>query len=67
IHPNVPIGKELQLHTREFAEATTRPGGEAGMLEAARALALTIHALARSPEIRRAVAQAAGRTTRPGM
>ena len=27
IHPNFPIGRELQLHTREFAEAATRAGG----------------------------------------
>ncbi len=61
IHPNFPIGSHLKLHTREFAEATTRPQGEAGMLEAARALALTALALARSPEARQAVARAAGR------
>ena len=48
IHPNFPIGTDLQLHTREFAEATLRPKGEEGLLEAARALALTILDLARS-------------------
>ena len=37
---------------------TTGPAGEAGLLEAARALALTIHALARGAEARRAVAEA---------
>jgi hypothetical protein len=58
IHPNFPIGRDLQLHTRAFATATTGPAGEAGLLEAARALALTIHALARGPEARRAVAEA---------
>ena len=58
IHPNFPIGTDLQLHTREFAEATQRPSGEAGLLEAARALALTILDLARDPEARRAVAEA---------
>jgi amidohydrolase len=63
IHPNFPIGTDLRLHTREFAEATTRPTGEAGLLEAARALALTIHALVRSPETRNAVARAG---VRPG-
>jgi len=59
IHPNFPIGSSLQLHTREFAEATTSPAGEAGLLEGARALALTIHALARSTELRDAVAREA--------
>jgi len=58
IHPNFPIGRGLQLHTREFAEATTAPEGEAGMLEAARALALTVWQLARVPSARQAVAEA---------
>jgi amidohydrolase len=66
IHPNFPIGAGLQLHTREFAAATTRPEAEAGFLEAARALALTIHTLARSPETRSAVARAAAPRARPG-
>lgn len=56
IHPNFPIGKNLKLHTREFAEAVATPCGEAGLLEAARALALTLEELARSPEARAAVA-----------
>ena len=56
IHPNFPIGSNLQLHTREFAEAVASPQGEAGLLEAARALALTAHELARCEEARRAVA-----------
>jgi amidohydrolase len=57
IHPNFPIGEGLQLHTREFAEACGGPQGEEGLLEAARALALTVHELARSPEARRAVSR----------
>jgi len=63
IHPNFPIGADLKLHTRAFAEATATPDGEAGMLEAARALALTVLRLARSPREREAVRaafQAAG-------
>jgi amidohydrolase len=60
IHPNFPIGRDLQLHTRAFADATASPTGEAGMLEAARALALTIHELTRSESERAAVAQAGG-------
>jgi amidohydrolase len=52
IHPNFPIGERLQLHTREFAEAAAGPRGEKGLLEAGRALALTIHELVRSPEVR---------------
>jgi amidohydrolase len=57
IHPNFPIGRDLRLHTRAFAEATTSPDGEAGLLEAARALALTLHELARSREAREEVAR----------
>jgi amidohydrolase len=58
IHPNFPIGRGLQLHTRAFAAASTTPEAEAGMLEAARALALTVWQLARSPSCRQAVAEA---------
>lgn len=57
IHPNFPIHPgPLELHTRAFAEATTTPAGEAGLLEAARTLALTVLELARSPDARAAVA-----------
>ena len=59
IHPNFPIGEGIALHTRAFAEATSRPEGRAGLLEAARALALTAHALARDSAAREAVAEAA--------
>ncbi len=58
IHPNFPIGTSLQLHTRAFAEATMSEQGEAGLLEAARALALTLHELATHPEARAEVHQA---------
>jgi amidohydrolase len=65
IHPNFPIGENLQLHTRAFADATTRPSGSQGMLEAARALALTVLELARSDSARAAVASGASRA-QPG-
>ncbi|MCZ6782769.1 MAG: amidohydrolase [Proteobacteria bacterium] len=61
IHPNFPIcqrGRNLELHTRAFAEATGTPDGEAGLLEAARALALCVHELARCPAARAEVASA---------
>jgi len=60
IHPNFPIvraGERLELHTRAFAEATTGPEGDAGLLEAARGLALTVRELARSPSLRALVAE----------
>lgn len=58
IHPNFPIGSGLELHSRAFAEATASAAGDAGMLEAARALALTVAVLVRSPETRAAIAAA---------
>ncbi len=61
IHPNFPIGSALDLHTRAFADAAVSPAGEAGLLEAARALALTVADLARSAPDRAAVAAADAR------
>jgi amidohydrolase len=57
IHPNFPIGRDLQLHTRAFAEAAQSAAGEAGLAEAARALALSVLELARDRELRERVAQ----------
>jgi hypothetical protein len=62
IHPNFPIGSNLKLHTREFAEAAASPAGEKGLLEAARALALTVHELVRCQQAQQAVAAAAAET-----
>lgn len=59
IHPNFPIGSSLQLHTRAFAQAAAGAEGRAGLLEAARALALTGFALAADPALRDAVAREA--------
>ena len=59
IHPNFPIGARLELHTREFAAATESAAGEAGLLEAARALGLCVLALAGSADLRAAIAAAA--------
>jgi amidohydrolase len=58
IHPNFPIGRDLELHTRAFAAATTSCEGEAGLLEAARALALTVCDFTRDVAVREAVAEA---------
>jgi amidohydrolase len=55
IHPNFPIGRNLELHTRDFAAATVSPAGRQGLLEGARALALTILELVESEETRAAV------------
>ena len=56
IHPNFPIGEGLELHTRELAAAAASEAGMRGLLEAARALALTLHELLREPAARAAVA-----------
>lgn len=58
IHPNFPIGRDLELHTRDFAAATATLEGEAGMLEGARCLALTALRLTREPALRARVAEA---------
>jgi len=58
IHPNFPIGRNLKLHTRPFAEACASPEGERGLLEGARALAGTALTLARSQESRERVKNA---------
>ncbi|MBW2448624.1 MAG: peptidase dimerization domain-containing protein, partial [Deltaproteobacteria bacterium] len=58
IHPNFPIGRSLQLHTREFAAATTTPAGEAGLVEAASALAGTVQDLFQQPALRAEVRRA---------
>ena len=57
IHPNFPIGDRLQLHTRDFAAATMTARGEAGLIEAAGALALTACELALDAELLDRVAQ----------
>jgi amidohydrolase len=58
IHPNFPIGSDLQLHSREFAAAAASPEGEKGLAEAARALALTVLELALDPDLRAEIAAA---------
>jgi amidohydrolase len=56
IHPNFPIGEKLSLHTRAFADATTAPLGEAGLLEGARAMALTVAEILASRELESEIA-----------
>ncbi len=58
IHPNFPIGRDLKLHTRAFADAARGPRAREGLAEAARALALTAQELALVPEERRHVRRA---------
>src|SRR5512134_404066 len=54
LQPNVPItaaGERFEIHTRPFAEATTKPSGIAGMMEGIRALALTGYELFTDPAL----------------
>jgi amidohydrolase len=54
LQPNVPItaaGERFEIHTRPFAEATTKPSGLAGMMEGVRALALAGYDLFSDPSL----------------
>lgn len=51
IHPHVPIGEGLRIHTREFAEATVSARGLAAAVEGAKGLALSAAELALSPHV----------------
>ena len=61
IHPNFPIGRELQLHTREFAEAAASAAGEAGLPRRRARSRSACSSLARDPALRARVAQEFGR------
>jgi len=52
IHPHVPIGDGINIHTNGFAAATVSPKGELAAVEGAKALALTVIELAYSPSVR---------------
>ena len=53
LQPNVPItsGARVEIHTRGFEEATTKPSGIEGMMEGIRALALTGYDLFSDPSL----------------
>jgi len=53
LQPNVPIasGARVEIHTRAFEEATTKPSGIEGMREGIRALALTGYDLFADPSL----------------
>ena len=55
IHPHVPIGDGIHIHSEGFARATVSEQGKAAVLEGARALALTAADLAAYPEQREAI------------
>ncbi len=53
LQPNIPVtsGERVEIHTRSFAEATTKPSGIAGMMEGIRAMALTGYELFSAPSL----------------
>jgi amidohydrolase len=55
IHPHVPIGEGIQIHSEQFARATVSPQGEAAVIEGASALALTVAEYLASADIRAAI------------
>lgn len=52
IHPHVPIGDGLHIHSVDFAKATVSPRGKEAVLEGAMAMALTVLELVASPALR---------------
>ena len=54
IHPHVPIGDGIHIHTEEFARATISPVGHEAAREGARALALMVLDLMEDPSLLRA-------------
>jgi hypothetical protein len=53
LQPNVPItsGARIEIHTRAFQKATTKPSGIEGMTEGIRALALSGYELFADPSL----------------
>lgn len=51
IHPHVPIGEGINIHTEGFAAATVSPKGMQAAIEGATALALTAVELIADPEL----------------
>lgn len=51
IHPHVPIGDGLHIHSTEFARATISAQGKEAVIEGAKALALTAASLLGSPDM----------------
>lgn len=52
IHPHVPIGQGINIHSRDFARATVSPKGELAVLEGAKAMAMTAAELVFQPQLR---------------
>jgi amidohydrolase len=57
IHPHVPIGEGISIHTEGFARATVSPQGERAAVEGATLLALTALELIHEPLLREEIVQ----------
>jgi metal-dependent amidase/aminoacylase/carboxypeptidase family protein len=57
IHPHVPIGEGINIHTDGFARATVSLQGEMAAVEGATALALTAIELIFSPALQEAISK----------
>lgn len=57
IHPHVPIGDGINIHSEAFARATVSEMGKAAVAEGATALALTAAELVARPELREEIRQ----------
>lgn len=57
IHPHVPIGDGINIHSEAFARATVSEKGKAAVAEGATALALTAAELVARPELREEIRQ----------
>ena len=55
IHPHVPLGQGLHIHTPEFAAATISEQGKSAVVEGATAMALTAAELVMSPGVRQEI------------
>jgi amidohydrolase len=55
IHPHVPIGEGIHIHTERFARATVSELGRAAAIEGAKALALTALELIADPELQKRI------------
>jgi metal-dependent amidase/aminoacylase/carboxypeptidase family protein len=57
LHPYISIGKDLSGHTIEFRQAAVSPEGHAGLMNAAKGLAMTAIDLMSQPELLQQVKQ----------
>ncbi|GAM11214.1 peptidase M20 domain-containing protein 2 [Geobacter sp. OR-1] len=57
IHPHVPIGLGINIHSNTFAEASVSPKGDQAVLEGACALAMAAVELACDPECRQRITE----------